>query len=140
METLEIVLLLLALAGVSGVIVKFLPLLPLPLVQIALGVGLAFLGTGLRITFSPEVFLLLFIPPLLFADAWRVPKRELFRLRWPVLTLAVGLVVFTIAGVGYFVHWAIPGVPLSAACVLAAVLSPTDAVAVRALSDRKSVV
>ena len=134
METLEIALLLVALAGLSGVIVQFVPVLPLPLVQIALGAGLASLGTGLHITFSPEVFLLLFIPPLLFADAWRVPKRELFRLRWPVLTLAVGLVVFTIAGVGYFVHWEIPGVPLSSACVLAAVLSPTDAVAVQALS------
>jgi CPA1 family monovalent cation:H+ antiporter len=43
---------------------------------------------GLRISFDPELFLLLFIPPLLFTDGWRMPKREFFRLarlswRWP---------------------------------------------------------
>lgn len=135
MDTVTSVLVLLLLTGCSDVIVRFLPLLPLPLVQIALGVLLAVIHTGFALTFSPDVFLLLFIPPLLFVDAWRVPKRELFELRWPVLALVLGLVLFTILGVGYLVHWAIPGVPLSVGFVLAAVLAPTDAVAVSSLSS-----
>ena len=135
MDTVTSILILLLLTGCSDVIVRFLPLLPLPLVQIALGALLASFHPGFSLTFSPEVFLLLFIPPLLFVDAWRVPKRELYELRWPVLALVLGLVLFTILGVGYLVHWAIPGVPLSVGFVLAAVLSPTDAVAVSSLSS-----
>ena len=36
------------------------------------------------------------VPPLLFSDGWRMPKREFWRLRGPILTLAVGLVLFTV--------------------------------------------
>lgn len=43
--------------------------------------------------------------------------------------LALVLVLITVAGVGYFLHLLLPEVPLVAAFALAAVLSPTDAVA-----------
>jgi Na+/H+ antiporter len=64
---------------------------------------------------------------------------EFFQLRGPILTLALGLVLFTVTGAGYLVHGAIPAIPLSAAFALAAVLSPTDAVAVSAVSGRVKV-
>lgn len=64
-----------------------------------------------------------------------MPKRELWRLRGPVLTLAVGLVLFTVIGAGYFIHWILPTIPLPVAFALAAVLSPTDAVAVSAITQ-----
>jgi Na+/H+ antiporter len=101
---------------------------PLPLLQVAIGALAAY--AGLRVDFDPDVFLLLFIPPLLFADAYRIPKRELMEERGPVLTLSVGLVLFTVVGLGHVVHWVLPVVPLAAAFALAAALSPTDAVAV----------
>lgn len=128
------ILVLLLVIALSGAIVRILPVrLPLPLIQIALG---AFLASpmGMHVEFDHELFFLLFIPPLLFADGWRIPKRELFLLRGPILALAIGLVFFTIVGVGYFVHWMIPTVPLAVAFALAAVLSPTDAVAVSSIS------
>lgn len=129
MDLVITILVLLLVVALSGAVVRILPFrLPLPLVQIALGAVLASLF-GMRVQFDPELFFLLFIPPLLFADGWRIPKRELFLLRGPILALAVGLVIFTIIGVGYFVHWMIPTVPLAVAFALAAVLSPTDAVA-----------
>jgi hypothetical protein len=56
------------------------------------------------------------------------------RLRGPILTLAVGLVLFTVVRAGYFIHWLLPSIPLPAAFALAAVLSPTDAVAVSAIA------
>ncbi|MCQ8240866.1 Na+/H+ antiporter [Rhizosaccharibacter radicis] len=102
--------------------------LPLPLLQIFLGVGAALLG--MEVSFKPELFLLLFIPPLLFSDAYLTPKREFRELRGVIVMLALGLVIFTTIGCGYFIHWLVPGIPLSAAFALAAVLSPTDAVAV----------
>jgi Na+/H+ antiporter len=109
---------------------------PLPLLQIAIGalIDLA----GFHVSFDPSLFLLLFIPPLLFADAYRIPKRELREVGIPVMALAFGLVLFTVVGIGSFVHWLLPFVPLAAAFALAAVLSPTDAVALGGIMNGRA--
>ncbi|MCP1638207.1 Na+/H+ antiporter [Kerstersia gyiorum] len=134
MHTVEIILLVLMLGAVTGVASRYLTAIPLPLIQITIGALLSWPQAGLHIGFDPELFLLLFIPPLLFADGWRIPKRELFGLHRPVLLLAFGLVFITVLGLGYLIHWLLPSVPLSVAFALAAVVSPTDAVAVSAIT------
>ena len=136
MQTAYTVLILLMLVSVSRLVGRVIPL-PLPLVQIAAGALLAWPTLGLHVALDPELFLFLFLPPLLFSDGWRMPKRELWRLRGPILTLAVGLVLFTVVGAGYFIHWLLPNIPLPVAFALAAVLSPTDAVAVSAISQNR---
>ncbi|VVO22865.1 MULTISPECIES: Na+/H+ antiporter [Pseudomonas] len=136
MQTAYTVLILLMLVGVSRLIGRVVPL-PLPLVQIAAGALLAWPTLGLHVALDPELFLFLFLPPLLFSDGWRMPKREFWHLRGPILTLAVGLVLFTVVGAGYFIHWLIPSVPLPVAFALGAVLSPTDAVAVSAIARNR---
>ncbi|SDV48648.1 Na+/H+ antiporter [Chitinasiproducens palmae] len=138
MEIVYTVLILLLSVALSGVLFRLVPFtIPLPLVQIFIGALLAWPGFDVRLTFDPDLFMLLFIPPLLFADAWRIPKRELFAHRRAVLMLALGLVFFTIAGAGYFVHWLVPAIPLPIAFALAAVLSPTDAVALSGIVGKK---
>ncbi|AIZ33819.1 Na+/H+ antiporter [Pseudomonas parafulva] len=134
MQSAYTVLILLMLVSVSKLLGRLLPL-PLPLVQIGAGALLAWPTLGLHVALDPELFLFLFLPPLLFADGWRMPKRELWRLRGPVVGLAVGLVLFTVVGAGYFIHWILPSIPLPVAFALAAVLSPTDAVAVSAITQ-----
>lgn len=136
MQTAYTVLILLMLVGVSRLLGRVIPL-PLPLVQIAAGAALAWPTLGLHVALDPELFLFLFLPPLLFSDGWRIPKREFWRLRGPILTLAVGLVLFTVVGAGYFIHWLLPTIPLPVAFALAAVLSPTDAVAVSAIAQNR---
>ena len=136
MQTAYTVLILLMLVGVSRLLGRVIPL-PLPLVQIAAGAVLAWPTLGLHVALNPELFLFLFLPPLLFSDGWRMPKREFWRLRGPILTLAVGLVLFTVVGAGYFIHWLLPSIPLPVAFALAAVLSPTDAVAVSAIAQNR---
>ncbi|KMM80230.1 Na+/H+ antiporter [Pseudomonas deceptionensis] len=136
MQTAYTVLILLMLVGVSRLLGRLIPL-PLPLVQIAAGAVLAWPTLGLHVALNPELFLFLFLPPLLFSDGWRMPKREFWRLRGPILTLAVGLVLFTVVGAGYFIHWLLPTIPLPVAFALAAVLSPTDAVAVSAIAQNR---
>ncbi|HCS43072.1 MAG TPA: Na+/H+ antiporter [Pseudomonas sp.] len=136
MQTAYTVLIMLMLVSVSRLVGRVIPL-PLPLVQIFAGALLAWPTLGLHVALDPELFLFLFLPPLLFSDGWRMPKRELWRLRGPILTLAVGLVLFTVVGAGYFIHWLLPSIPLPVAFALAAVLSPTDAVAVSAISRNR---
>ncbi|MDE1165991.1 MAG: Na+/H+ antiporter [Pseudomonas sp.] len=134
MQTAYTVLILLMLVSVSRLVARVIPL-PLPLVQIAAGALLAWPTLGLHVALDPELFLFLFLPPLLFSDGWRMPKRDLWRLRGSILMLAVGLVLFTVVGAGYFIHWMLPSIPLPVAFALAAVLSPTDAVAVSAIAQ-----
>lgn len=136
LESISITLVLLLAVVLSGLASRLLPLsIPTPLVQIMFGWMIASL-TGLRVELDPEIFFLLFVPPLLFLDGWRVQKEQMLKDRAVILNLALGLVVFTVIGVGYFVHWMIPALPLAIAFALAAVLSPTDPIAVSAIAAR----
>ncbi|WP_428394059.1 Na+/H+ antiporter [Lichenicoccus sp.] len=127
-----VILLLLSATALSSLITRAIRV-PLPLLQIAMGVLIDLAGLPLRL--EPDVFMLLFIPPLLFADAYVMPMRAFRRLRGVILALALGLVLFSTLAGGWFIHWLEPGVPLAACFALAAVLSPTDAVAVGSILE-----
>lgn len=136
LETITIALLLLLAVIISGIVSRAIPLpLPRPLFQIALGSVIGLIADW-RVTLDPEIFFLLFLPPLLFLDGWRIPREELFKDGETVIELALGLVVFTVVGMGLFIHWMIPSMPLAVAFALAAVVSPTDPIAVSAIAAR----
>lgn len=109
---------------------------PTPLAFIGGGIALSFMPAFSRVHLDPDVFFLLFIPPLLYADGWLMPKREFAEVRRPVLLLAFGLVFATVIVVGYAMHALIPSLPLAAAFALGAIVSPTDAVATAAMTAR----
>ncbi|WP_292042793.1 MULTISPECIES: Na+/H+ antiporter [unclassified Brevundimonas] len=134
MHLIETVLFLLLAVVASGWVARI-TRLPLPLVQIALGAGVVMI-TGESVDLKPDIFFLLFLPPLLFVDGWRIPKAALYRDRAVILELALGLVVFTVLGLGFFINWMIPAMPLAVAFALAAILSPTDPIAVSAIAGR----
>src|SRR5450755_1356933 len=94
MGVIEITLgLLLAIAAVAA-LGKWVPV-PLPILLVVGGIALSYLPGYDELTIEPETFFLLFIPPLLFADGWLIPKRDLLRSLRPVLLLAFGLVFLT---------------------------------------------
>lgn len=136
MNSVEIVLAMLLAVVASGYLVRIIPIsLPLPLIQIGLGAVIAgVLNHG--VVLDPAIFFLLFLPPLLFLDGWRIPKGGLLRDRIVILELALGLVVFTVLGAGFLIHWLIPAMPLPVAFALAAIISPTDPVAVSSIATR----
>lgn len=134
MHLIETVLLLLLAVVVSGSIARI-TRIALPLVQIGLGAAIVLI-TGKTVDLEPDIFFLLFLPPLLFLDGWRIPKEDLFRDRAVVLELALGLVLFTVVGLGFLIWWMIPEMPLPVAFALAAILSPTDPIAVQAIAAR----
>jgi monovalent cation/hydrogen antiporter len=109
--------------------------LPAPFVQIGLGVAIYY-SSLTTVALDPDVFFLLLLPPLLFLDGWRIPKDDLLRDAGTIFKLAIGLVVFTVLGVGFLIHWLIPTLPLPVAFALAAVVSPTDPVAVSQIAAR----
>ena len=130
MEIFFTILILTLVVSLSGVAARIIPFqIPLPLVQIAMGALLAWPTFGLHVDFDPELFLVLFIPPLLFADGWKTPTSEFLNHGREIIGLALVLVLITVVGIGYLIYWLVPGIPLLPAFALAAVLSPTDAVA-----------
>lgn len=135
MATFELVLLLLAAVLISAVLDQFIPKVACPLIQIGAGLIIALLSHDyVTITLDPELFLVLFIAPLLYNDARNANKSALWENRRSVLSLAIGLVFLIAIGIGFFVNALIPVIPLTAAIALGAALGPTDAVAVTSLS------
>lgn len=128
---------LIALAAATGLLGRYVPRIPLPLLQVATGTALGASSlAAFQVSLDPALFLLLFVPPLLFADGWRLPKREAFHLRGQILLHAFPLVLITVSLIGWLVHWLRPDIPMWTAFALGAVLSPTDAVAVSAITSR----
>lgn len=135
MHILEAVILLMTLVVFSNVVDHFVPSVPVSLIQVVLGLGVA-LVMHVSIPLETDWFLLLFIAPLLFNDGRRFPKQELWKLRGPILANAIVLVFLTTILGGMLFHLIMPTMPFSVSFALAAILSPTDPVAVQSISKR----
>ncbi|POG98018.1 sodium:proton antiporter [Fructilactobacillus lindneri] len=135
MTILEAVLVLLGLVLVSNVASHYIKIVPVSLIQVALGVLIA-VFFKFKIELDTTWFLLLFIAPLLFNDGRDFPKKELWELRGPIFENAILLVFITTIIGGFFVNWLVPTIPLAVSFALIAILSPTDPVAVQSISKR----
>ena len=113
---------------------KYIPRIPAALFQIILGFLVSYLAIPLHFEFESEAFMALIIAPLLFTDAYKASRSELWLYKRPIVYMAVGLVITTVVVVGYFINYIIPSISLGAAFALAAILSPTDAVAVKSIT------
>ena len=113
---------------------KYMPRIPAALFQIILGFLVSYLAIPLHFEFESEAFMALIIAPLLFTDAYKASRSELWLYKKPIVYMAVGLVITTVVVVGYFINYIIPSISLGAAFALAAILSPTDAVAVKSIT------
>lgn len=136
MDLLITILLLLFCLLFSNIVSHYVPSVPTALTQIATGIVLALIFKDIPFKIETESFLLLFVAPLLYNDGSRFPREELWEMRLPILGNAIILVILTTLGGGWFIHWLIPGIPLTAAFALAAILSPTDPVAVNGIAKR----
>jgi len=109
---------------------------PMPVVLAAGGMALAAIPGVPEVQLDPDLILVLFLPPLLYADAFLTSWNDFRRWLRPILMLAIGLVALTIVVVGFVAHALLPQLPLAACMVLGAILSPTDTVAVQAVIER----
>src|SRR5262249_1612243 len=103
--------------------------LPYPSLLALGGLVMAIVPGVPRMELPPDVVLLVFLPPLLFGAGWRIPWREFVEQARPIGVLAIGLVLFTTVGIGLAAHALDPSLPLGAAFVLGAIVSPTDPLA-----------
>src|SRR5262245_62283949 len=110
--------------------------IPAPVMLAVAGMVWSLIPSLPSLKIEPHVILSVFLPPLLYADAWRASWIDFRRWLRPILALAIGLVAFTILTVGVVAHRALPGLPWAVCFLLGAIVSPTDTVAVHAILNR----
>ena len=110
--------------------------IPYPILLVLGGLVLSFAPGLTHVELDPEIVFLVFLPPLLFSAGALSSVRDLRANLRPIALLAVGLVLFTLAGVAAVAQALIPGLGWAAACVLGAIVSPPDAVAATAVAQR----
>lgn len=125
----------LLLVAATNILAEKLPI-PVPVVQTAVGIALAFIPGVPRIALDPDFVLLAVLPPLVYAAAVQLPWEEFRENLRAIATLAFGLVAATVAAAAAVAHSIVPGLSWPAALVLGAVVSPTDPVASTALASR----
>jgi Na+/H+ antiporter len=110
--------------------------IPYPILLVIGGLGLAMFPKLPRIRLEPDLVFLIFLPPLLYPAALMTSWRDFRANLRPIMWLAIGLVLFTTCSVGFLAHYFIPVLPLAGAFVLGAIISPPDAVAATAITER----
>ncbi|WP_055427994.1 Na+/H+ antiporter [Bifidobacterium aesculapii] len=138
MAVLELILCIIAAVVLSSFLSRFIPKVSTPLVQIALGAAMTLLPFLPSVELNPEVFMVLFIAPLLYLEAHDIDKSALLKTLNLSLSLAIGLAIATMVAVGFTLSAIWPAMPLAAALALGAALGPTDAVAVSSLGKEAS--
>ncbi|MEP6479743.1 MAG: Na+/H+ antiporter [Rhodoglobus sp.] len=107
-----------------------------PILLVAIGAIVSYIPAVPRVVIEPEVILYGLLPPLLFAAAIRTSYVDVRARRDPILLLSVGLVAFTVVVVGFTAWLIVPALTLAAGFAFGAVVAPTDAVAVIAITRR----
>ena len=114
---------------------NIIPRIPAALFQIILGAAVTFIpNLPLHFEFESEMFMMLVIAPLLFTDGFNSSLKNIWLYKKPIIYMAIFLVLVTVIVVGSIIHLLLPMIPWAACFVLAAVLSPTDAVAVKSIT------
>ncbi|MFD7433464.1 Na+/H+ antiporter [Streptomyces sp. NPDC059861] len=109
---------------------------PAPLLLVAAGLVLSYVPGVPDYHLDPHVVLPLILPPLLHTAATDSSYLDLRAQLRPVALLSVGYVLFATCVVGWAAYVIVPGLPLTAALVLGAVVAPPDAVAATAIARR----
>jgi monovalent cation/hydrogen antiporter len=107
-----------------------------PILLVLGGLALSLVPGLPPVQVDPDVVFLLFVPPLVYMAAVRTPWRDFRANLRPILSLAVGLVLVTMVVVAAVAQSLIDGFTWPSAFVLAAIVAPSDAVAVAAVTER----
>jgi monovalent cation/hydrogen antiporter len=126
MDGLPLILLVLGALGVTAVSRRF--SLPAPLALVVAGLAISAIPGIPDYQLDPDLVLYVILPPLLYSAALDSSALQIRANLRSIALLAVGLVLFTTAGVGLVAWWLVPGLTLPAALALGAVVAPPDAV------------
>lgn len=134
MKYVEIFLLLMTFVCGLGILARRFTV-PYPIFFVLGGLVISLVPGLPKFTLDPDLTFFLFLPPLLYMQAFYTSWRDFLRNIRPISMLAIGLVLVTTATVALVSHWLIPDFPLAAGFVLGAIVSPPDAIAASAIAE-----
>ncbi|MBM6401022.1 cation:proton antiporter domain-containing protein [Phycicoccus sonneratiae] len=108
---------------------------PVPIALLGVGAVLSVIPQVPEVRLSPDVVLYGLLPPLLYSAALSSSLVDIRTYRSKILSLSVGLVLFTAVGVALVVS-ALMDVDFALALALGAIVAPPDAVAATAVARR----
>ena len=132
MSLFELLMLLIAVAGALRILSQKWGV-PHPSLLVLGGLAVALVPELPRVDVDPDLLFVIFVPPLLYWSALTISLREMRAFLGPIVRLATGLVIVTMAAVAVIVHLLAPQVGWPAAFVLGAIVSPPDPVAATAV-------
>ncbi|MBU3064478.1 Na+/H+ antiporter [Nocardia sp. NEAU-G5] len=106
-----------------------------PLLLTVVGIGASYLPFVPEVSVNPEIVLLGLLPPLVYTASISTSLIEFRPKKLSIVSLSVGLVLFTAFAVAAVVH-ALLGVPFAVAVAIGAIVSPPDSVAATAIARR----
>ena len=112
---------------------------PYPIPLVVGGSAIGFVPGVPDVRLSPDLVLLVVLPPLLFHAGFFASRGERRSHARAISLNAFGLVLATMAAVALVLHAAVPGVPWAAAFALGAIVSPTDPLAAITIAQRLGV-
>ncbi|WP_017570942.1 Na+/H+ antiporter [Nocardiopsis halotolerans] len=109
---------------------------PGAVVLVLLGLAIGSTPWMYSLVISPQVILLVFLPPLIYNAAFFSSPKDMRALMRPIVVMAVGVTLLTAFGLAGIVYLLMPSVGWPAAIALGAAIAPTDAVAASAILKR----
>ncbi|GAB3732872.1 Na+/H+ antiporter [Nocardiopsis nanhaiensis] len=110
--------------------------IPGAVVLMMLGMLLGVVPWMNSLSVTPEVILLVFLPPLIYNAAFFSSPKDMRDLMRPIIMMSVGMTLATAFGLAGIVYLLMPDVGWPAAIALGAAIAPTDAVAASAILKR----
>lgn len=104
-----------------------------PVLLIVAGLFMGFIPGFPLLHIEPELIFIIFLPPLLYASAWAISWKELWRWRRVVGSFAFVMVFLTALSVAVVANHFIPGFSLALGFLLGGIVSPPDAVSAGAI-------
>lgn len=123
----------------AEIISHFLPKIATPIIQIGLGIAISFIPLAQHFHIPHEYFHILFIAPLAYFGGMEINRRQLWKMRWSILNMAVILVIVSGIIIAPILHGILPALSVTASLLLMASLGPTDHIAVEKVEKHSNV-
>ncbi len=135
LDQIEVGIVLLGIIALVGIVFQK-STIPISLLLVLIGMVLSFIPSFPHVYLSPNLVLELFLPLLIYQVSADISLRDVFKHIQPILLLSIGHVVFITILVAISVHYLFPDISWPLACVLGAVISPPDDVAIVSIAEK----
>ena len=96
-----------------------------PILLVLGGLAISFIPNVPTITLNPDLVLIIFLPPLLYADVFSISLKEMWKWRRIIFSFAFIVVFITAAAVAWVANMVFPGFSLALGFLLGGVIGST---------------